>query len=130
MNTASHRRPSSQSLWLRSSLAAGLLALTVSAASAQPGGTYTGPTNVPQSTVKALLDTGRDDQKAVLRGRIVSHEGGEDYMFDDGTGRILVEIDRDIFPRNIDANTVVELIGEFERENNKVEFDVDLIRIP
>ncbi len=115
-------------------LAAGALlalgVLTTSVAVAQPAA-YAGPSTVPTATVKQLLDTGRDDQKAILRGRIVSHDGGDDYTFEDATGRISVDIDRDKFPTTkIDGSTEVELIGEFEREGNKVEFDVDQVRIP
>lgn len=121
------------SLPVRSLAIGALLALgvfTTSVATAQTGG-YAGPSTVPTATVKQLLDTGRDDQKAILRGRILSHDGGDDYTFEDATGRISVDIDRDKFPTTkVDANTVVELIGEFEREGNKVEFDVDQVRIP
>lgn len=103
--------------------------LTASLASAQTGG-YAGPTTMPTMSVKQVLETGRDDQKALLRGRIISQDGGEDYTFEDETGRITVEIDRDDLPAaKFDANTVVELIGEIERDNNKIEFDVDEVRI-
>lgn len=54
------------------------------AASAQ----YAGPSSVPAMTVKQLLDTGKDDQHATLRGFIVSHDGGEHYTFADDSGRM------------------------------------------
>lgn len=118
-------------------LAAVLLCLAFSASAAQAPGYsgpaqspgYSGPTSVPTTTVKALLDSGRDDQRAVLRGRIVSSDGGDKYTFDDGTARITVEIDRKIFQVAVDADTEVELIGELERGRRKIEFDVDEIRV-
>jgi len=93
---------------------------------------YTGPSSLSVTTVKQLLDHGRDDQKAVLRGRIVSWDGGKHYTFDDGTGQIRLEISARRFPRDlgIDDNTTVELYGELEKDRRGVEFEVDRIRIP
>jgi uncharacterized protein (TIGR00156 family) len=79
---------------------------------------YTGPSNVPLMTAKELLDKGRDDQYVKLQGKLLSHKGGEHYEFADQSGRITVEIDDEDFPQgvSIDQNTVVELIGEFDKE--------------
>lgn len=92
---------------------------------------YTGPSSVAVMSVKALIDTGRDDQNAILRGRIVSHDGDDHYTFDDGTGRIRVDIDKDEFPAGvkIDDKTMVELRGEVDRDRQGIEFDVDEIRV-
>ncbi|MVW80904.1 YgiW/YdeI family stress tolerance OB fold protein [Bordetella sp. 02P26C-1] len=98
-------------------------------ASARQG--YAGPSSVPVTTVKALTETGHDDQNAVLRGRIVSHDGGDHYTFEDDTGRMKIEIDDKRFPAGvrIDEKTVVELEGELDRDRHGVEFDVDRIRV-
>ena len=92
---------------------------------------YVGPSSIPVTSVKDLLDKGRDDQYAVMRGRIVSHDGGQHYTFDDGTGRIAVEIKPRHFPtqQTIDDNTAVELAGKLDRGFKKTEFDVKQIRI-
>lgn len=98
-------------------------------ATAQKG--YTGPSTVPLTTVKALTETGHDDQDAILRGRIVSHDGGDHYTFEDATGRIRVDISHKDFPAGvkIDDKTQVELRGELDRDRHSVEFDVDSIRV-
>lgn len=92
---------------------------------------YTGPTTVQPTTVKALLANGKDEQNAILRGHIVSHDGGEHYTFDDGTGRMRVEIDAKRFPAGhpIDDKMTVELVGELDRGFKSVEFDVDQVRL-
>lgn len=92
---------------------------------------YAGPSSVPVMTVQEVLKNGRDDQKAILRGRIVSHDGGKHYTFDDGTGRIRADIDAKRFPTGvaIDDKTQVELQGEIDRDRNGVEFDVDTVRV-
>jgi len=79
---------------------------------------YTGPTSVPLMSAKELLDKGKDDQYVRLKGKLVSHKGGEDYEFADQSGRITVEIDAKHFPAGvkIDQNTPVELVGEFDKE--------------
>lgn len=92
---------------------------------------YAGPSTVPVTTVKSLTETGQDDQDAVLRGRIVSHDGGDHYTFEDETGRMKVDIDDKRFPAGvrIDEKTLVELEGELDRDRHGVEFDVDHIRV-
>ena len=79
---------------------------------------YAGPTNVPLMSARELLDKGKDDQYVRLKGRIVNHKGGEDYEFADQSGRLTVEIDDKHFPAGvrIDQNTLVELVGEFDKE--------------
>jgi len=104
---------------------------------------YSGPRTQSQSgygnsasaltptTVQQLLATGRDDQVAVLRGRIVSWQGGKHYTFDDGTGQIRLEIKPLRFPldQKIDETTEVELVGELERDRKGVEFEVERISV-
>lgn len=99
--------------------------LTVAPAHAQAPG-YSGPSTVALSTVKALLDEGRDDQPARLQGRIVQHDGGDRYTFADDSGRISVEIDAKRFPagQTIGAEQRVELHGELERDWRDVHFEV------
>lgn len=98
------------------------------AASAQ----YVGPSSVPAMTVKQLLDTGKDDQHATLRGFIVSHDGGEHYTFADDTGRMRVEIDAKHFPPGvkIDDKVRVEVSGEFDKDLvGKAELDVKRLSV-
>lgn len=100
-------------------------------AQASPQGGYSGPSAVPLMTVKQLLDMGKDDQLARLQGRIVSHDGGDDYTFVDDSGRITVEIDDDRFPpgQTIGAEQRVELFGEFDKGLRRQEFEVDRIML-
>jgi uncharacterized protein (TIGR00156 family) len=119
-------------------------ALAASAlATAQPTG-YAGPSskaaangkaapaNAPLMTAKELLDKGKDDQYARLQGKLVNHKGGDDYDFADASGRITVEIDDDRFPQGvrIDQNTMVELVGEFDKNIvGESTLDVDQIKV-
>lgn len=129
----------------RSILATALLAAAATTATAQAPGYsgpsnkaaptaqsgYSGPSGVPLISVKQLLDSGRDDQHARLQGRIVSHDGGDRYSFEDSTGRITVEIDDEDFPtgQTISAEQRVELLGEFDKGLRKKEFEVDRIAV-
>jgi len=92
---------------------------------------YGNPAALAVTTVGELLATGRDDQVAVLRGRIVSWQGGKHYTFDDGTGQIRLEIKPLRFPleQKIDETTEVELVGELERDRKGVEFEVERISV-
>ncbi len=124
----SHRgRPASRDHALSAFPLALALALTI----APPAwAQYAGPSTVQSSTVRALLDSGKDDQRALLRGRIVSHDGGEHYTFEDDTGRIKVEVDQRHFPagERIDDKRMVEVSGELDRDRDGIEFEVDSLR--
>ncbi len=109
-------------------------AATLAAALGVSGGAmaqYTGPSSVPVMTVKQLLEQGRDDQYATLRGRIVSHDGGDDYTFEDETGRIRVDIDAKDFPagQSFDDKRQIEITGEFDKGRNGDEFEVEQLRM-
>jgi uncharacterized protein (TIGR00156 family) len=84
---------------------------------AAPAG-YSGPSSVPLMSARQLLDTGKDDQYVRLKGKLVNHKGGEDYEFADASGKMTVEIDAKYFPAgvNIDHDTQVELVGEFDKD--------------
>ncbi|MEI2414547.1 NirD/YgiW/YdeI family stress tolerance protein [Orrella sp. JC864] len=115
---------------MKNAMRAAALTLMVAASGAVLA-QYAGPSSIPKTTVKELLDTGKDDQKAILVGRIVSHDGDDHYTFDDGTGRIRVEISSRRFPQGqpIDDKQQVELTGELDKDRNDVEFDVDKLRV-
>jgi len=102
-----------------------------SSKTAAPAG-YKGPTNVPLMTSKQLLDKGKDDQFVKVQGKLLSHKGGDDYEFADASGKMTVEIDPELFPQgaSVDQNTVVELIGEFDKETfGESTLDVQQIRV-
>jgi uncharacterized protein (TIGR00156 family) len=84
-------------------------------------------------TVKEVLGSRQDDQDVVLRGRIVRHVKGEDYIFADSTGEIEVEIDDDDYPRDrVPMNTDVEIRGEVDLDRNRpptIEVD-EIVRAP
>jgi uncharacterized protein (TIGR00156 family) len=109
--------------------AGALLAASTIAGAQQPGGYtgpsskaapagYSGPSSVPLMSARQLLDTGKDDQYVRLKGKLVNHKGGEDYEFADASGKMTVEIDAKYFPAgvNIDHDTQVELVGEFDKD--------------
>lgn len=110
-----------------------LIATAFAMAAAAAHAQYTGPSAIPAATVKSLQQGGKDDQHAVLRGKIVSHVGHERYLFADGTGQMQVKIKASRWPaqKPVDANTTVELLGEYDKELiGESHFDVKEIRLP
>lgn len=98
---------------------------------AAPAG-YAGPSTVPMMTAKDLLASGKDDQYVKLKGKLLNHKGGEEYEFADQSGKMTVEIDAKRFPEGakIDQNTLVELIGEFDKETfGESTLDVKQIKV-
>ncbi|MEM5430958.1 NirD/YgiW/YdeI family stress tolerance protein [Cupriavidus oxalaticus] len=114
-------------------LTATAVALALGLAAAGASAQYTGPSSIPVMTVKALQADGKDDQHAVLRGKIVSSVGDERYLFADGTGQMKVKIKQKVWPaqKPVDASTTVELVGEYDKELiGESHFDVKEIRLP
>lgn len=110
-----------------------LIATAFAVAAATAYAQYTGPSAIPAATVKSLQQDGKDDQQAVLRGKIVSNVGHERYLFSDGTGQMQVKIKASRWPaqKPVDANTTVELRGEYDKELiGESHFDVKEIRLP
>jgi uncharacterized protein (TIGR00156 family) len=108
---------------IAAALAAAPLALAQSGGYAGPSSKAAakgkaGMTNAPLMTAKDLLAKGKDNQYARVQGKLLSHKDDEDYEFGDASGKMTVEIDADLFPQGvrIDQNTVVELIGEFDKD--------------
>ncbi|AUW07351.1 NirD/YgiW/YdeI family stress tolerance protein [Vibrio campbellii] len=84
------------------------------------------------STVRQVLDAGifSDDMPVILTGRVMSHLGGEMYMFRDNTGEMTVEIDHDKwYGLTITPETTVRLSGEIDKDITGVKVDVDFVRI-
>ena len=102
----------------------------MNSASPQPG-RYVGPSSAVLSTVKQLLADGKDDQYALLQGKIVSHDQGKNYTFADDSGRMSVEISSKRFPQGqtISAEQRVELSGKLDKGWNKTEFEVKEVRL-
>lgn len=113
-----------------------LLAFTVFVAEGAYIGPGSGASSVPDSgdgttTVAAILKNSQDDRRVVLRGNLVRKIKHETYLFNDGTGEIIVDIDDNDFPpQPITATTKVEIIGEVDVDRvSVVEIDVKSLRI-
>lgn len=83
------------------------------------------------STVRGILNSKArfyDDEYVTLSGHITKALGGEMYMFSDGTGEIMVEIDHDDwYGMRADPSTPVTINAEIEQEYNSVMLEVQRI---
>ncbi len=83
-----------------------------------------GPAVIGAAQVKEM----RDDAKVSLRGNIVQHLGGDDYLFRDATGTVQVEIDHDKWGgRKVTPTDVVVLHGEVDKDLFSVSVDVEQV---
>ncbi|MDR2259593.1 MAG: NirD/YgiW/YdeI family stress tolerance protein [Azoarcus sp.] len=84
-------------------------------ASAQGG--FVGPSAVPEAKTVGEAKSLPDDAKVSLRGNIVRGLGDEKYLFQDATGKIVVEIDDDLWRgQTVEAKDTVEIRGEVDRD--------------
>lgn len=87
---------------------------------------YTGPSSAKVTTVADALKDAKDGVYVQLQGKVVRQVGDEKYIFADKTGEIRVEIDAKDFKAPVNAETVVEIRGEIEKDFlQSPEIDVD-----
>lgn len=91
------------------------------------GGFVGGPQTV--STVAQASDM-RDDTDVVVVGKIVRRVGDKKYLFEDGTGSIVVEIDDDDWRgQTVTPDDKVKLSGEIDRGLLKTEIEIDYVEL-
>ncbi len=78
-------------------------------------------------TVKQVNEM-RDDVPVIVQGHIVQRMGDENYLFEDATGSITVEIDDDDWRgQTITPSDTVKLYGEVDRGIFKTELDINYV---
>ncbi len=86
--------------------------------------------NIPVVTVVSV-QTMPEDSKVNVKGNLSKYVNDEIYVFNDGTGEIMVEIDDDILdPATFQPVENVTLIGEVEKEDGNIIIEVDQIMMP
>lgn len=95
---------------------------------AQQGG-FSGPNSELELSVKQALEA-KDDAIVSLTGHIVLSNGGEDYWFEDKTGRIQVEIENHLFKnQTVTPQMLVTIVGEIDNDWSDSSMDVDALII-
>ena len=78
-------------------------------------------------TVKQVNEM-RDDVPVIVKGNIVQRMGDDNYLFEDATGSITVEIDdEDWRGQTITPTDTVKLYGEVDRGIFKTKIDIDYV---
>jgi uncharacterized protein (TIGR00156 family) len=93
---------------------------------------YTGPGAVSQATTVAeVLKNPVDDMVVVVRGKLVKKIGSDKYLFSDGTGEIVVEIEHRDFPAQpVSEKTTVEIEAEVDKDYmRKTELEAKRVRV-
>ena len=87
------------------------------AAAPQAAGGFEGPGVVSSAmTIKQALSM-PDDSIVVLTGKIVNALGDEKYLFRDGTGEVVIEIDDDEwYGVKVTPENTIEITGELDKE--------------
>ncbi len=104
------------------------LFIEVALANNNLGGGFTG-TGPSLSTIAEAIKM-PDESYVTLQGNIIRYNGDEKYTFKDSSGEHIVEIDDDIWRGlHVNAQNVVELLVEVEKEWNFVELEVAKVTI-
>lgn len=99
--------------------------VTAAAQSVSNGAAFSNVISVQQALSSA------DDTYVTLEGTLLNKAGNEAYLFSDGTGKIRVEIDDDVWRGQHvgSSDNRVRLSGEIDRNHNGVELDVKQITV-
>ncbi len=94
--------------------------------SLQQGG-FNGPTSAITTVAEALKS--KDDTNVILVGKIEKETGHNKYLFKDGTGSIILDIDKEDWRGTIvTPNDTVQIQGEIDKDLiGEPEVDVDTI---
>ena len=77
-----------------------------------------------------LVGAAHDDTPVVMTGKIVKRTGGEKYLFQDGAGTVIIEIDDDDWRGvNVTPNDTIKVYGEIDRGVFNTEVDVDYVEL-
>ena len=69
-----------------------------------------------------------DDTPVVMRGRITKNMGNNIFVFEDGSGTIMMEIDEESWNGNtVRVDDVVTVYGSVDKGSNYTEIDVESI---
>lgn len=93
---------------------------------------FVGPEAKSSITVKEIMQNHYDDMKVDVKGYLVKRLSHDKYLFKDGTGEIIVDIDEKYMPHtNITPKTLVRIYGEIDVKYkfNKIEIDAHRIEI-
>ncbi len=93
---------------------------------------YAGPSATPaRPDVVTILAHPKDEQQVRLKGTLLRKTGKETYIFSDGTGEIVAEIDDDDFPtEHVDEHTRLEITGKVDTGRTRPpEIEVDKVRV-
>ena len=78
-------------------------------------------------TVKQVNEM-RDDVPVIIKGKIIQRIDDEEYLFEDETGSITVEIDDDAWRgQTITPTDTVKLYGEIDHGIFSTEIDIDYV---
>ena len=105
--------------------------LLLGAALAPAYAQYQGPSDIGKASVAEILKNPNDDQDVQLRGHLLRQTAHDKYVFSDGTGEIVAEIDDKHFAgQAIDDKVEVEVIGEVDTSRKRPpEIEVDVLRV-
>lgn len=84
-----------------------------------------GAPSAPTKTIAQLVQSGMDEQRVAVTGRLTNFLGGENYELTDDTGRILIQLDDDRNWGHLQKGALITVFGELDREHGNVKIEVD-----
>jgi len=103
---------------------ASVLSFNVFAEFVGPGSTAT-----KTITVKEAIELAEDSQ-VVLEGNLIKQTEKEHYLFQDKSGEVMVEIDKEDFRKTtVTPNDTIKISGEVDKDWTETKIDVDHLEL-
>ncbi|QDF65413.1 NirD/YgiW/YdeI family stress tolerance protein [Shewanella sp. SNU WT4] len=91
---------------------------------------YTGPGTTAKVTDAKTAASADDKVNVEITGYLIQDLGDDNYLFEDETGQVQVDIDDKLLRElDIDATTPVTLVGEVDSDIGSQEVDVETITL-
>jgi uncharacterized protein (TIGR00156 family) len=110
-----------------------IAAMPICGAIAGPGMNHNMPMNSGANTPPAVWTVTEvvslpDNTPVIMRGRITKNMGNNIFVFEDGSGTIMLEIDEESWNGNtVRVDDIVTVYGNVDKGSNYTEIDVDSI---
>ncbi|MEM9630352.1 MAG: NirD/YgiW/YdeI family stress tolerance protein [Pseudomonadota bacterium] len=90
---------------------------------------YAGPADIVK--VSELSSRGGlfADNEIIVEGKLIKQVDDETFLFEDGSGQILMEVDRDFSNLTVSAEDIVRVFGRYDGSWGAPEIEAESIRV-
>lgn len=90
---------------------------------------YSGPADVTKVSDLPSLGGWFADDRVIIEGKLIKQVDQETFLFDDGSGEVLVEFDDEAPTLALNATDVVRVFGRYDRFWGRASVEAETIKV-